>query len=76
MGALGVASMNGMAEVLAAHFFHGMSFNEATGAWEADCTCDATFSEFVYSSAEALFTAHQAAMLTDAGFGPVGGKPR
>ena len=64
--------MSAMTEVLTGHFFHGMSFNEATGAWEAECTCDATFSAFVYSAAEASFTAHQTDMLTAAGYS----KPR
>jgi len=56
-------SQEQIAKVLAEHFFHGMSLNEKSGAWEAECTCNAVFPAFVYGHAETAFAAHQAAVL-------------
>lgn len=66
--------MSGMAEVLSAHAFVVLDFDQRGGA----CFCGEEFKwklPTIHSKINAL-AAHQAAMLTAAGFGPVKGEKR
>ena len=67
--------MKTMAEVLTEHAFHmihPVNLDEVNGAWQVECNCDAEpIQGPSFLGAEAAFAAHQADMLTSAGFGPV-----
>lgn len=67
--------MSGMAEVLTEHGFHmilPVDLDDVNGAWQVECNCNSEpIQGSSFMAAEAAFAAHQAAMLTAAGFGSV-----